>query len=277
VFRKLLILAIVGLPLSAANARVDLCVRPYSRLIFKDTVEACLRDARRGSVRAKFHLGLFYYLEDGVREDVPTAVRWFTAAAKAGDLSAQKMLGYIYRAGDGVPKNVELAAKWYGVAARRGDRDARLALAGIYVERLTAELARRLAGYARTAEEVATAPNQLAAAVRAVNGDLVGSLDRAHSRPRDVDAADRGASPPHRTEIARTEIARTEIARAEIAEVPRGVPDAGTEGERRLRLGAPAKAPAASLCRRRGARRDASASLPGMESGVGRVSDLQQP
>lgn len=260
-FRKLLILAIVGLPFSAANARIDLCIRPYSRLIFKDTVKDCLRDARRGSVSAKFHLGLFYYLEDGVRENVPTAVRWFTAAAEAGDLTAQKILGYIYRAGDGVPKNLALAAKWYGVAARRGDRAARLALAGIYVERLTAELSRLLGGYARTADAIVSAPNELAWAVRAVDGDLVRSLDRARSRRRDVDAADRGAAAPHRTQI---------------AELPRGAPDAGIEGERRLRLGGPATPPSASLCRRHGARRDASPRLPDTASGVGRVSDLQR-
>lgn len=68
----------------------------------------------------------------GVREELPTAAKWFRKAAELDFSPAQDKLGVMYEHGIGVSKNVREAAKWYLKAAVRGYADSQYHLGALY-------------------------------------------------------------------------------------------------------------------------------------------------
>ena len=77
--------------------------------------------AEKGDVEAKFYLGVYYFLGQGVAEDKTEAVKWIREAAQQGHAIGQFTLGLCYLNGDGgVVKDAPEAVKWFRKAAEQG-------------------------------------------------------------------------------------------------------------------------------------------------------------
>jgi len=56
--------------------------------------------------------------KQGVPQDYPQAVQWYTKAADTGDRAAMNNLGRLYYDGRGVPRGLKTASQWFKGAAR---------------------------------------------------------------------------------------------------------------------------------------------------------------
>jgi TPR repeat protein len=74
----------------------------------------------KGASRAIVNLAHMYAEGLGVPKDLPKAIRFYEAVAKA-EVRAQLELGRMYSRGVGVPANPEVALRWYSAAAARDD------------------------------------------------------------------------------------------------------------------------------------------------------------
>lgn len=95
-------------------------------------VELLHHAAELGHADAQCDLGRCYYLGDGVRRNLNTAVRWFRRSAQQGYGGGALHLGHCFANGDGVKQNNVTAAAWYLEGARRGHTGAQFSLANCY-------------------------------------------------------------------------------------------------------------------------------------------------
>jgi len=76
---------------------------------------------KKGKAEDQFQLGnLFYYGEEGLKQDRVAAAKWFRKAAAQEHAGAQADLGACYVNGVGVERNLELAVTLLGKAAEQG-------------------------------------------------------------------------------------------------------------------------------------------------------------
>ncbi|MCK8044472.1 hypothetical protein MSG37_06215 [Shewanella sp. 1CM18E] len=69
-----------------------------------------------------------FELGEGVVQNIPEAITWYTAAAEQGDAESQYVLGTIYESDNSEPQNQHIANKWYLEAAAQGHKEALAAL-----------------------------------------------------------------------------------------------------------------------------------------------------
>ncbi len=76
----------------------------------------------RGGASAEEHFekGDRHYYGQGVRKNLPLALRWYRKAADLGHAAAQNRLGWMYEKGEGVEADYSEAVKWYRRAAEQG-------------------------------------------------------------------------------------------------------------------------------------------------------------
>jgi putative methionine-R-sulfoxide reductase with GAF domain len=100
------------------------------------TLESLRRYATQGDPVAQFALGARYAQGDGVKQDYPEAVRWFTKAAEQGHVVSQATLGAYYWAGRGVQQDLNRAYFWSVLARAGGDEASKYRVAAL-TSRLT--------------------------------------------------------------------------------------------------------------------------------------------
>jgi TPR repeat protein len=91
----------------------------YDAKNFTASFQACMKAAQAGNWFAETSVGLMYENGEGVQQNLPQAVAWYTKAANAGFRVAQAFLGNMYVQGKGVPVNNAEALKWYQKSAEQ--------------------------------------------------------------------------------------------------------------------------------------------------------------
>jgi len=104
-----------------------------------ETWAARIKAGEQGNLTAQLSLGYAYAQGEVVTKDLPTAIKWYRAAAQQGDLSAGFNLGMLYRFGL-VPLDYSIMADLYRVAAQQGDAVAQFKLGVAYPFLLTLDL-----------------------------------------------------------------------------------------------------------------------------------------
>ena len=79
-------------------------------------------------------LGFCFDKGDGVGEDLPAAVKWYTMAAEQGDNVAQVNLALCFEKGRGTEKDMAKALDWHRKAAEQGNMNAVINV-GLYYEK----------------------------------------------------------------------------------------------------------------------------------------------
>ena len=93
------------------------------RTMLKEQAEAEARflglkvKAEQGDDQAQLHLGFGYMQGQGVKQNLPEAVKWIRKAAVQNNAYAQSILGNNYANGYGVVTNLVEAYAWYNLAA----------------------------------------------------------------------------------------------------------------------------------------------------------------
>ena len=95
-------------------------------------VTALTAEARKGTPKAAFQLGLLYQEGIGVPHDFKTALRWFDAAAENGHASAMNSAGFYRRYGIGTPRDNVKALELYKKSVENGNSFALYNLARLY-------------------------------------------------------------------------------------------------------------------------------------------------
>jgi hypothetical protein len=80
--------------------------------------------ADHGHPDAQFNLAVMYFTGEVVAKNTAKAAELFTKSAEKGKVAAQLNLGMMYQAGDGVPKDLVQAYMWADIAASTGNSDA---------------------------------------------------------------------------------------------------------------------------------------------------------
>ena len=107
-------------------------LKAYQNGNYKWAFHQWLAVAKKGDVDAQHNIAVMYQKGQGVPQDYPQAVRWYTRAAERGHATAQHNLAVMHQNGEGVLKDDGPAAKWYARAAKQGDLDAQLMTAYFY-------------------------------------------------------------------------------------------------------------------------------------------------
>ena len=94
--------------------------------------QALAQAAAQGDADAQFHLGVMYYLGQGVPQDYAQARYWYEKAAAQGFAVAQTALGAMYSLGQGVPQDYAQALRWFEKAAAQGFAGAQFGLGAMY-------------------------------------------------------------------------------------------------------------------------------------------------
>jgi hypothetical protein len=92
-----------------------------------------LTEAKSGSTRAQFQLGVAYQYGHGVEQSAYEAARWYRMAANSGDSAAQNNLGFLYETGPDGVMDLPEAARWYLRAAVEGNPMAQFNLGHLYL------------------------------------------------------------------------------------------------------------------------------------------------
>lgn len=99
-----------------------------------EALAAVLDRATRGEGDAALEVATRYFHGvGGAPQDDPTAIRWFTVAAKLGNPEAQVVLGRIYQIGFPVGRDLSRAASLFRQAADQGYADGQYELAMLYL------------------------------------------------------------------------------------------------------------------------------------------------
>ena len=88
--------------------------------------------AEQGDSDVQVMLGVMYFNGDGVKQNIPEAIKWFEKAAEKGEMDAQINLAKIYFLGQGVERDILNAEKWFFKAAIQGDKKSQYNLALLY-------------------------------------------------------------------------------------------------------------------------------------------------
>jgi hypothetical protein len=134
----------------------------------------CSRAAEQGLPEAEYHLALCHAQGIGVAADQAEAASWFRRAAERGHAAAQFEMGVRYATGNGVPRDEREAADWYRRAAERGHAAAQFNLAVRFGQGRGVEASDGLAAwwYHRAAEQRHPAA-QFNLGIRYAHGDGV--------------------------------------------------------------------------------------------------------
>ena len=89
----------------------------YDRADYATALKLFQPLAEEGNAAAQYHLGLMYYLGQGVARDYKEAVKWYRLAAEQGYAVAQHNLGLIYKYGQGIARDYVRAYMWIDLAA----------------------------------------------------------------------------------------------------------------------------------------------------------------
>lgn len=95
-------------------------------------IAALTAEARKGSPKAAFQLGLLYQEGIGVPHDFKAALRWFDAAAENGHASAMNSAGFYRRYGIGAARDDAKALALYEKSVENGNSFALYNLARLY-------------------------------------------------------------------------------------------------------------------------------------------------
>jgi TPR repeat protein/putative methionine-R-sulfoxide reductase with GAF domain len=95
--------------------------RPAGSISETSDLEGMRRLAEQGDPAAQFAVGAHYVTGEGVVQDYPEAVRWFSMAAQQGHVTAQSTLGAYYGIGRGVSQDFPKAYFWSILAQAGGD------------------------------------------------------------------------------------------------------------------------------------------------------------
>ncbi len=98
----------------------------------KASIEQLKALAARSDIIAMSILGERYDMGDGVAQNKPAAVQWYTKAAERGHVKSQYNLALMYDNGDGVAENNRLALIWYRFAADQGHTAAQANVGAMY-------------------------------------------------------------------------------------------------------------------------------------------------
>ncbi|HEX4140156.1 MAG TPA: tetratricopeptide repeat protein [Candidatus Methylacidiphilales bacterium] len=110
---------------------------------FAKAAELYRKAAAQGNAKAMFNLGYLSAHAQGMAKDIPTAAQWYRKAADKGLPAGQLALGMLYYFGDnGIPQDFPSAVKWLTLAAQHEDAPAQEgpaanALASIYETGMT--------------------------------------------------------------------------------------------------------------------------------------------
>jgi len=80
-----------------------------------------LQIADDGNPDAAYALGKLFLQGNVIREDVPKAVRYLTAAAGGGNANAMYVLGKLYLVDEDVPQDKDAALRWFTQSAEQGN------------------------------------------------------------------------------------------------------------------------------------------------------------
>ena len=90
---------------------------------------------RKGKAEDQYQLALlFFHGEEGLKQDLVAAVKWFRKAAAQEHARAQYNISNGYANGEGMEQNSELAATWLSKAAAQGHVGAQSNLGSCYAE-----------------------------------------------------------------------------------------------------------------------------------------------
>ncbi|WP_040690881.1 tetratricopeptide repeat protein [Providencia burhodogranariea] len=104
----------------------------YDNVNYQQAYQYFSRSAQLAFSPAQNSLGMLYLHGQGVKKDVPSAIKWLTLASEQGEISAQFNLALIYARGDGVPADQAKACRWFIKAAQHGNPDAQYASGACY-------------------------------------------------------------------------------------------------------------------------------------------------
>ena len=105
----------------------------YVRYAKAVIAEANIAEAKRGNVRAIYHLGCLNLAGMGVPQDIKEGLTLLRRSALQGNLDAQVFCGQIYDNGSYcVRQDLLEALKWYRMAAKQGDPRSQIKLASCY-------------------------------------------------------------------------------------------------------------------------------------------------
>ena len=82
------------------------------------------KGAGKGSARDRFAFGLLHFNgEEGIKQDVTTALEWIQSAATLGLAESQRFLGNLYFSGEVLERDTEQAMAWWREAASQDPDD----------------------------------------------------------------------------------------------------------------------------------------------------------
>tara|TARA_R110000868_G_scaffold1844_11_gene14634 strand:+ start:15645 stop:16307 length:663 start_codon:yes stop_codon:yes gene_type:complete len=93
-----------------------------------------LKAAEQGHPMAQYKVGASFHFGTGVTADRAQAVSWYRRAAGNGVAEAQHNLAHLLLNGTGTARSPDEAARWYGEAARHGFGPSQLALGYLYLQ-----------------------------------------------------------------------------------------------------------------------------------------------
>lgn len=99
---------------------------------YKDALKIWLPLARDDNAKAMFNVGMLYMNSQGVKQDYPTAIKWFKRAAYYGNADAAYNLGYMYMKGQGAYPSKKTAVYWWSQAAKFNHADSQYNLGVMY-------------------------------------------------------------------------------------------------------------------------------------------------
>ncbi len=90
-------------------------------------------NAEKGNTQTQYDLAN-KFLANGRSEDIETAIKWLTQAAKNNHIDANHQLGKLYRTGTHIKQNNTVAFKWFKRAASLGNADSQYQIGLMYQE-----------------------------------------------------------------------------------------------------------------------------------------------
>lgn len=120
-----------NVPFTLEDARV-LGSKYYEEGEYDKAIPYLKYASEHGYVKAQNHLGLCYFMGQGVAKNYDMAIKWFRDAAESGEADAMSNLGVCYSRGMGVSQDENEALKWYREGAELGNMVAQHNLGVLY-------------------------------------------------------------------------------------------------------------------------------------------------
>ena len=88
--------------------------------------------ARNGCIDAQLALGVKYYKNDDLDQNIRKSLQWFNEAANSGEPLAMTILGFLYSDGKKVGRDLKKSTHWFEEAASLGEALAMLSIGLMY-------------------------------------------------------------------------------------------------------------------------------------------------